>query len=1220
MLSVLVSSSLPLWGQAGTGSVQGTVRDASNAVIPAVAMTLTNTATNVVIRTTTTNTGFYMFPGVVPGAYRLTAEAQGMRKFEGGLTLQTEQRAVIDVVLQVGDVATAVTVQDVTPLVTNDNPTLGHVLERDRIEQLPIGSHNPSQFIATVPGVQSENYGRAYGMRTGAIDTLIDGASTVGRQFGDWQAPIRIDAVQEMVVETNNSSAKFSRPVNMVISSKGGTNSFHGSLVETHQNSSLGAARQRQEYWSKAPQQINNQFAASAGGPVFLPGIYDGRNRTFWFINYDGARLVSPHTQGYAVPTEAMRQGDFSGLVDGQGRHITLYDPWTTDTRTWARQPFSYGGRLNVIDPARLSPVAKYLFSITPLPTEPNVNPLVAPNLWTQVPIWNNQDRTTVRFDHQFSSNDRVFVRYTWGGQYWIASATGTSVAAFITEPNIGRNVNRTSQPNLAISHTHVFSPTLFNELLITGAIRPSRRQVGAAENFDAQLGLPNPFSMAQFPSIGQTGLTATDVPSGMTQLQNEGNVKLSDNATKIYGKHELQFGGSLRYEQLNNLPNTNGKAGGLTFNTLATALYDPKSSKVNPQSVPQTGSNLANLFLGVSNYSATFSRNTNYLRDREYALYLQDNYKVTPRLTLNLGLRWEYFTEYTERDHNWVTLDRDRKAVVLGADLDQFYRMGNSLPPIVNRFQQLGVNFIPWDEAGMPQSLMDPNSRNFGPRLGFAWRMGPDKRAAVLRGGFRISYTSMPLAIWINPVQNNLPMRANYSNAALTNAAQSPDGVGSYGMRSVPTMIAGLNSSNAINLADTSAITRGSAGMVYFNRNQPDMQVRDWNLTLEKEILPNMVARAAYIGNHGANLSSMTYFNQNPTAYVWYATTGLPTPTGEYANVARRSWDQQVYGDIREYGHMGWSNYQGMQLELERRYSRGIGFQIFYNLNNVLSTLGDQSETAAAATIYDLNQYLPGIVPTDPNERNRFLNYQRDPSFPKHSVNWNWIADLPFGKGKPIAGNARGLLDKVIGGWQIAGLGSLNSNYFSLPANIYPTGEKIEIYGYKYPIQDCRSGVCQPGYLWWNGYIPPQQINSVDAKGRPNGVMGVPANYKPAGQPLIPWPQTPVPNDPMAPYYGTNTVWLPMKNGTQQRTSYDPGLHPWQNQYFPGVRQWGLDASLFKRFQITESVFVRLNATFLNVLNHPGNPNAIGGDGVLDTQISGQGARRLQLTLRLTW
>lgn len=391
------------------------------------------------------------------------------------------------------------------------------------------------------------------------------------------------------------------------------------------------------------------------------------------------------------------------------------------------------------------------------------------------MPIWNNADRITLRVDHQLSAKDRLFVRYNGGGQHWVASATGTSVAAFIIEPNVGRTINKTTQPNLAVSHTRVFSATVFNELLATYSIRPYRRDVGAAENYASQLGLPNPFGVAQFPSMGSTGLTAIDMPSGMFQFHNTGNAKLSDNATKIYGRHELQFGGSVRYEQINTLPNTNGKAGGVTFNSLATSLYDSKSSPANPQAVPQTGHNLGNLFLGVANYSLTFSRHTNYLRDSEYSMYIQDNFKVTPRLTLNLGLRWEYFSQYSEKNDNWISFDKDRKAVLQGADLQQFYSTGNSLPSIVSRYQQLGAKFMTWNEAGMPQNLMDPNRWNFGPRLGFAWCMGQDKRGAVLRGGFRVSYTAMPYVIWNNPVQNNIPMRANYTNASLTSAAQSP-------------------------------------------------------------------------------------------------------------------------------------------------------------------------------------------------------------------------------------------------------------------------------------------------------------------------------------------------------------------------------------------------------------------------------------------------------------
>jgi hypothetical protein len=180
---------------------------------------------------------------------------------------------------------------------------------------------------------------------------------------------------------------------------------------------------------------------------------------------------------------------------------------------------------------------------------------------------------------------------------------------------------------------------------------------------------------------------------------------------------------------------------------------------------------------------------------------------------------------------------------------------------------------------------------------------------------------------------------------------------------------------------------------------------------------------------------------------------------------------------------------------------------------------------------------------------------------------------------------------------------------YFSL--RCLSDGEKLEVYDYKYPIQDCRSGVCRSGYLWWNGYIPANQINSVDANGRPNGIMGVPANYKPAAQPLIPYGQTALPanapaNTVMSQFWNTNTVWIPLRNGAVQRTTYDTGLHPWRQQYVSGPRQWGLDASIFKTIPITERVKARLNADFFNVLNHPGNPAVANNQFILSTVNSG--------------
>ena len=233
----------------------------------------------------------------------------------------------------------------------------------------------------------------------------------------------------------------------------------------------------------------------------------------------------------------------------------------------------------------------------------------------------------------------------------------------------------------------------------------------------------------------------------------------------------------------------------------------------------------------------------------------------------------------------------------------------------------------------------------------------------------------------------------------------------------------------------------------------------------------------------------------------------------------------------------------------------------------------------------------------------------------------------MPVGKGKLLGRNTGRVLDKFIGGWQLAGIGTLRSTYFSLPTNMWNfTGEPIHQYGYQYPIQNCVGGTCIPGYLWWNGYIPADLINSHDAAGHPNGYEGVPANYKPAVTPLIPWGTTALPaNAPaginLTSYYDTSTVWVPLKNGNTQQVVYNNGLNPYRNQYLPSVRQWNQDASLFKNIPIHEAVNLRFTADFFNVFNHPGNPNTVGGDGFLNCQASGAANPRIvQLSLRLNW
>ena len=382
--------------------------------------------------------------------------------------------------------------------------------------------------------------------------------------------------------------------------------------------------------------------------------------------------------------------------------------------------------------------------------------------------------------------------------------------------------------------------------------------------------------------------------------------------------------------------------------------------------------------------------------------------------------------------------------------------------------------------------------------------------------------------------------------------------------------------------------------------------------------MLPNTGVKLSYVGTHGTRMAQYYSYNDAANAYIWYATTGLPMPTGEFANVARRNFDQQVFGTIWQYQKSGWSNDQSFVAEVQHRYSKGYAFQVFYVMSNAMRTGGNGW---ADDILQTPSMFLPGAVPTDQQARNRLLFYRRDVDIPKHRVNWNWVVDLPLGKGKLLGRNSRGFVNHLIGGWQIAGNGTLTSRYFPVPTSMWGPNSNVEVYGKKYPVQDCRSGVCYGGYLYYNTYIPANRINSYDRNGKPNGVMGVPDNYHPFQTPLIPTPKDGgSAADPNFAFYESNTAFVPMKDGTQQRTTLDTNLHPLRNQYALGPMVWSMNASAFKSFQLWESTFLRFNIDFFNVFNMPGTRLPDTTTGIILNQLSQNSPRGLQLTGRLTW
>jgi hypothetical protein len=711
----------------------------------------------------------------------------------------------------------------------------------------------------------------------------------------------------------------------------------------------------------------------------------------------------------------------------------------------------------------------------------------------------------------------------------------------------------------------------------------------------------------------------------------------IDQNFTKIKGRHEILFGGRYHQEYLHSLPDQS--SGGPTFSSNFTALFNPGSGSAY-SALPNTGYSAASLFLGAAaSYNESQSSPAFELRDPEYALYIQDNWKVTSKLTLNFGLRYENLPGQTTVGNYGISFDQKTDSIVLGRPLQDMYQHGTLSPAAVAQYQAIGVKFETPSQAGIPASLIQSSPWNFEPRLGFAYRISQSQKPFVVRGGYGAydSQTALRTFDSSSNLGGSLPF-AYSTTYSLDNQGISSDGLPNYSLRSIPQYVAGMNSKGALDNPALVTVAPGSKVLAYLNPYQPPSLSQEWNFTLEREILPGILASAGYIGTHATHLPQYYNFNAAPNSYVWYMSTGQPLPTGTYASTATRPFDQKTYGNINELQKTGFSNDNSIQLEVQRRMSHGYGFQFYYVMSNAFenSTL---VANGGGPTITPANTYLPGAVPTDFTQLARSLYYMRDTAIPHHNVKWNWVVELPFGRDKLLARNAGKFLNQLIGGWQLAGTGTYHSNYWSLPTGNWGPTKPVQIYGTKYKVQDCSGGSpCLPGYLYWNGYISPRLINATNAAGQCTGICGIPSNYTPAVTPLIPYGTTALPpnapaNTNVSQYWDTNTVWVPLKNGTVVQTSENTNYNPWQNQFFPGPWTFGLNASLFKVFKMSERVSLRFNADFFQVLNNPGLPqpgqtycaNSLqtcpsGSTGILYKNLSANSPRDLQLALRLTW
>ena len=451
------------------------------------------------------------------------------------------------------------------------------------------------------------------------------------------------------------------------------------------------------------------------------------------------------------------------------------------------------------------------------------------------------------------------------------------------------------------------------------------------------------------------------------------------------------------RYElTARNSPSTSS----LDFNTSATSLYDPASTAAAPQAVPQTGFGLANLFIGAGNYSATFGRPWVFMRRNELAPYIQDTWRITSRLTLNLGLRWDLRTPTYDHDNALQSFDLAKKAYVLSTPMSRFLAQGNTLPSIVAALQNLGGKIENYTDAGLPERLQNNQWKNIGPRLGFAYRALGGREAFVLRGGYRISTYPQPSTNWL-PSQNGTQLTNGSFPYSVTNTTLSPDGLPNYGLRSVPQYVAGLNTpSSIININETRLLTRGSFDAVRLNPGLRDPKVHDWNLTFEKEIMQATVVRrrpgrqphrqpdadpgsqrldrSLHLVHHAAEAAAYRRVRQcgdaaRSTSRCTAASTNTTAPATNGTTEPNSSWSAASTRESDSRFSITWPT----------RCARPVRCR-------------DPGQFPAGRRSGGFRFTATGSSTTSAT-----------PPRPKHQIRWNFIADLPFGKGKLLGRNA---------------------------------------------------------------------------------------------------------------------------------------------------------------------------------------------------------------------
>lgn len=985
--------------QISTGTILGTVTDASGAAVPGTQIVITNVDTNSTFRTSTNAEGFFTAPALSVGRYTVAAAYEGFkRSVRSGVVLQVDQRARVDFSLEVGTVTESLEVVGGASLVDTVSATVGKVVENRRISELPINGRNTFALVLLAPGVRSNagttNNGFAdRGINLSMVSInggpnalnnyMIDGGGNNHPYFADIQVNPAVDAIQEFKVQSGSMSAEFGFAAGGVVNivTKSGTNSYHGNLNEFLRNDKLDA---RNTFVPAKPPFRYNQYGGSLGGPFLVPKIYQGRDRTFFFFNYDEWQFRRSDTPIFSVPTAAQRTGDFSELRDTQGRLIPIYDPTTTRANPagsgYIRDRFTN----NVIPATRIDPVSKNYLQFYPLPNRAPSDPYSNANNFISVNgEAREQQQYTARMDHHFSDRNTLFGRF----MYYRWTTDGGAGGSNLPDPVTRKRYDNIEDRSFVLSDTHTFTPRLLNEARLSLSRHHfPYRAAHYGQNWPQKIGLPANYPSTCLPRVSNGIETIRNCTSGL-----RGTLvwELIEQPTYIRGNHTMKAGTHLRLLRGNNFQET----------TPSGTLQFPATLTGNPQSPAGTGLGFATFLTG----SVGSGNAGTYLGQAQQgystSFYFQDDWRLRRRLTVNLGLRYDY--------QSWP--------------VERYNGASNFNPFAINPENGL-MGRMEFAGAEYGRSAFAPDRNNFAPRVGMAYDLFGSGRT-VFRAGYSIFYPSIfffenfgSQTGFAETVTQYVPPGGNSNFAAF----QFKDG---FPTPPTPPLGRKLGPSGLL------------SGVVSYDQSAARVPMsQQWNASIQHQFRGGWLLDATYSANHGTKLVAGAY-NLNELDPQYYSLglalrDNVPNPyagrvPGSYgAATITRSQSLKpypYYDSVRvRTPHLGNSIYHSLLLSAEKRLSQGLAMLISYSSAKLISDSVVSPQRFGDSEGLDIAGYQSG-------KYNRRAERSLDPTDVAQRLVVSAVYELPFGTGKRWKSSNR-VVNGVWGGWQLSTISTLQT------------------------------------------------------------------------------------------------------------------------------------------------------------------------------------------------